>query len=217
YGAGARVPVIGGLALEAEGRYRHPLSGPELVPEGISSGFEVRVGLSYRAPKARFDTRPVPAPGIPLSRPLYAPRSVDAEAAYRLATAGRAIDAGGSYLGVRYRWGGNTPDTGFDCSGFIRYVYRQQGIELPRVSRDQARAGTPLPLDLSVLEPGDLMAFASHGREVDHIAIYAGDGRILHSSSSGGGVRYDDLHSQRGSWYVRHWVAARRVIAPSPL
>jgi hypothetical protein len=218
YGAGARVPLLGGLALEAEARHRKPLAkGPEFVPEGISSGLEARVGLSFRTGggRARLDTRPVPSAPRPL--PLPSTRPTSSEAAERHAVARRALDAGDDFLGVRYKWGGNTPSSGFDCSGFIRYVYRQQGVELPRVSRDQAVAGTSLPLDLAALEPGDLMAFASKGGRIDHIAIYAGDGRILHSSSSGGGVRYDDLHSQRGSWYLRHWVAATRVIRPSPL
>jgi cell wall-associated NlpC family hydrolase len=60
--------------------------------------------------------------------------------------------------------------------------------------------------------PGDIIAFASNGRDVDHTALYAGRGRIIHSSSSGRGVRYDDLYSQRGTWYVEHMVAVRRVL-----
>lgn len=215
YGAGARVPILGGLALESELRHRQPLAeGAEFVPEGISSGFEARLGLSFRtgggrSMRSRAPYRPRSMPRR-IGRPVGA--SSSAEAASRLAVAQRALDTGDNYLGIRYQWGGNTPDSGFDCSGFIRYVYRQHGIDLPRVSRDQAQAGYELPLDLAALEPGDLMVFASDGDVIDHIAIYAGDGRILHSSSSGGGVRYDDLNDRRGSWYVRHWVGARRVI-----
>ncbi len=216
FGAGGRLPLFWGLAAEGEGRYRRPLaSSPETVPEGISSGFEVRLGLSFRAgSRSRVDTRPAGrlAPVLPRSFPFASARPDDAEASARLAWARDALDTGDDFLGVKYAWGGNSPSSGFDCSGFIRYVYRRHGVDLPRVSRDQARAGVPLPLNLAALQPGDLMAFASRGSRIDHIAIYAGGGRILHSSSSGGGVRYDDLSTHRGSWYVNHWVAARRVI-----
>ncbi len=120
------------------------------------------------------------------------------------------VARGEDYLGVPYKWGGSNP-SGFDCSGFVQYIYRDQGVSLPRTSRQMAHAGAEVPADVSWLREGDLMLFASEGSRIDHVAIYAGNNQILHSSSSGNGVRYDDLGSRRGRWYVTHMVAARRV------
>ncbi|HEX6587554.1 MAG TPA: NlpC/P60 family protein, partial [Longimicrobiales bacterium] len=90
--------------------------------------------------------------------------------------------------------------------------YGRHGISLPRVSRDQAHAGRALPTSLAGIARGDLLFFAGDGRTVSHVGIYAGDGMMLHSSSSGRGVRYDDLRGSRGGWYVNHLVGVRRVI-----
>ena len=126
------------------------------------------------------------------------------------AAAAAALRTGDQYLGVPYVWGGSTPN-GFDCSGFVQYVYRKQGVELPRTSRQMASAGRSVPAFIDALEPGDLMLFEGSNGVISHVAMYAGDGRILHSSSSGNGVRYDDLSTQRGQYYVHHLVVARRV------
>lgn len=123
----------------------------------------------------------------------------------------RAIRTGDEYVGVPYKWGGNTPSEGFDCSGFVKYVFADVGVSLPRTSRQQARVGEWIPADVSVLRQGDLMFFASNGSRIDHVAMYAGNNRILHSSSSGGGVRYDDLDTRRGRWFADHLVTVRRV------
>lgn len=213
YGAGVRTPVTSWLTLDGEARYRQPLAaGMFDVPEEVGSGLEFRFGLSVRMSGRRPRVR-VPAPG-PLGRPVLATASAPAgsAAAARLRVARRTLDTADDYLGVHYTWGGSSPSEGFDCSGFVQYVFARNGVHLPRVSEDQARTGERLPLDLAVFEPGDLLAFASRGGRVDHIAIYAGDGRIIHSSASGDGVRIDDLYSQRGRWYLDHMVAARRVI-----
>lgn len=116
-------------------------------------------------------------------------------------------------VGTRYRYGGTSPTTGFDCSGFVRWVYSRQGIDLPRTTHGLATAGTRIPARRTELLPGDLLLFAGHGTRVTHVAIYAGDGRIIHASSGQGEVRYDDLDSARGRWFRRHVISARRVIA----
>jgi cell wall-associated NlpC family hydrolase len=115
------------------------------------------------------------------------------------------------YIGVPYRYGGTSPNSGFDCSGFVQYVYAIQGVDLPRTSRQMAGAGRSVEPSVRSLEVGDLMLFTQNGR-ISHVAIYAGNHRFIHSSSSGGGVRYDDLDTRRGKWFAEHMVAVRRVV-----
>ena len=131
-------------------------------------------------------------------------------------SARRVIAAADRYVGVRYRWGGTSPKTGFDCSGFVQYVYGREGVRLPRTSRQQAAAGIRRPTRWNAVAPGDLVMFANPGEAVSHVAFYVGGGRILHSSSSGGGVRYDDLGTRRGRWYRDRLVAVRRVSRDGP-
>lgn len=128
------------------------------------------------------------------------------------ASAAAILDTADDYLGVPYLWGGTTP-RGFDCSGFVQYVFRRHGVQVPRTSRQQAMVGQPVGVTLRGLRPGDLMFFASNGSRIDHVAIYAGNNEIIHSSSSGGGVGYDNLSSRRGAWFVNHHVATRRLLA----
>ena len=115
------------------------------------------------------------------------------------------------YLGVKYKWGGTSPTSGFDCSGYVQYVFAKHGVKLPRTSRAQAYAGSRVPLTFDDLRTGDLVMFAANGQPISHVAIYAGNRRIIHSTKSGAGVRYDDLMSSRGTWYRDNAVIARRV------
>lgn len=127
-------------------------------------------------------------------------------------TARRVLDSGEKFIGTPYVWGGSTP-RGFDCSGFVQYVYREHGVELPRTSRQMAHAGIAVAVRTASLAPGDLMLFSGSTSTISHVAIYAGNGRILHSSSSGHGVGYDRLDdTKRGRYFKSHFVAARRVI-----
>ncbi len=125
--------------------------------------------------------------------------------------ASRILQTANSYVGVKYVWGGNTPKQGFDCSGFTKYIFAKYGVTLPRTSREQSRSGAGIAADFRSLRPGDLMFFAEPGEAISHVAIYAGDGRIIHSSSSNGGVGYTDLNSG-GEWFYQYFVAARRVM-----
>jgi cell wall-associated NlpC family hydrolase len=128
------------------------------------------------------------------------------------ASAAKVLATGQRYVGTRYLYGGETPAEGFDCSGLVQYVFGRHGVSLPRTSRQQASAGRALPDGVASLQPGDLMLFSSKGRGVDHVAIYVGHNRILHSSAGAGGVLYDDLASPRGKWYVARHVESRRVL-----
>jgi cell wall-associated NlpC family hydrolase len=127
------------------------------------------------------------------------------------AEAARVLRTADAYVGTRYVWGGNTPSEGFDCSGFTKYIFAKYHVTLPRTAREQARAGQAVAADFGALRPGDLMMFAEPGQAISHVAIYAGDGRIIHSSSSGGGVGYTDLNAG-GDWFLLYFVAARRVL-----
>lgn len=126
-------------------------------------------------------------------------------------TAAVVLPTAHRYLGVKYVWGGESPRTGFDCSGFTQFVFERHGVRIPRTSRAQVAAGTPVPVSVSSLRPGDLIMFANPGKPISHVALYAGNKRIIHSTKSGGGVRYDDLSSRRGAWYRNHMVAVRRI------
>ncbi|HVX38169.1 MAG TPA: C40 family peptidase [Gemmatimonadaceae bacterium] len=127
------------------------------------------------------------------------------------AEAASILHTASEYVGVPYVWGGNTPRQGFDCSGFTKYIFAKYGIDLPRTSRGQAQVGEAIPADFRDLRPGDLMMFAEPGQAISHVAIYAGNGRIIHSSSSNGGVGYTDLNTG-GDWFVAYFVVARRVL-----
>ena len=115
------------------------------------------------------------------------------------------------YLGTRYRFGGTKPGA-FDCSGFVRYVFARHGVELPRTARDQAGAGHRIVVGPDSLRVGDLLFFRTKRGAASHVAIYAGGGRIIHASSGSRRVRYDDLASPRGRWFIERLTSVRRVL-----
>lgn len=109
-------------------------------------------------------------------------------------------------LGTPYRWGGSSPESGFDCSGLVGYVFRTIGIDLPRVSRAMAGEGTAVT-DRNSLAEGDLVFFGRRGR-VDHVGIYIGNGKFLHAPRTGRDVTVSDLST--GYWSQK-FLEARRL------
>ena len=111
------------------------------------------------------------------------------------------------FLGVPYRRGGNTAESGFDCSGFVRAMYEQTvGLVLPRRARDQAAATETI--ERKDLQPGDLVFFNTMRTKFSHVGIYLGDNKFIHSPKPGEQVRIDDM---RQAYWDRRFNGARRV------
>jgi len=211
YGIGV-APTLGSIAFETEARHRTPINwtgsssdGSVAVPT-TRTGWEYRIGFSIGF-GGKTTPRGIPSLPIPVG-----PGSSHRNEPVPTASATAVITTGDGYVGTRYTYGGSTPQSGFDCSGFVKFVFGRNGVTLPRTSRQQATTGKSLAAKLDGLRAGDLLFFSQSGDAVDHVAIYAGNDRILHSTSSGGGVRYDDLDSPRGKWFRDRLVAARRVL-----
>ena len=111
------------------------------------------------------------------------------------------------FLGVPCRRGGNSAETGFDCSGFVRAMYEQTvGLILPRNAAQQAKATEVI--DKKDLQPGDLVFFNTMRRAFSHVGIYVGDGKFIHAPRSGAQVRVEDMGA---SYWQRRFNGARRV------
>lgn len=209
YGAGASIPLGTSVSIQGEMRTRTQLGTNILTaPTEFTGGNEFRIGLDFRLGGKRSSgpSSRLPSTGGSGSSGTVWPAGNNAAGAAR-----RVVPRGERYVGVPYVWGGETPK-GFDCSGFVQYIYRAEGVELPRTSRQMAGSG--FGVSRNEMAVGDLMLFADDG-PISHVAIYAGNGRFIHSSSSGNGVRYDDLNSARGAWYRQNLVAVRRVATGS--
>mgnify|MGYP001058648391 CR=1 FL=1 len=112
-------------------------------------------------------------------------------------------------VGTPYRWGGNTPDGGFDCSGLVDYIYRTEAaIQLPRTSRAMAAGDGEKISRMAQLASGDLVFF-SIGGSISHVGVYVGKGRFVHAPDSGGTVRLDDLD---GPYWRSHFAYGKRLL-----
>jgi len=179
------------------------------VPQSITA--EEAAVLAAIAPPQTTDTPALPERGTLLAGDIN--RLLPAQA--RAASAASAGDGrvqgllqrALALLGTPYRWGGTSPDRGFDCSGLVGYVFRTAlGIDLPRVSREQAKTGE-LVADRAALAAGDLVFFGRKGR-VDHVGIYVGEGKFVHAPSRGKDVTVSSMDT--GYWSGK-FMSARRI------
>ena len=203
YGSGMALPMGRSFGMFAEWRWRMSKFVLPNAADAPSATNEARIGMSFRVGGG--------GGGAAIPVILSGEGGTVWEGAQSPSAArSRLISTAEEYVGTRYRRGGTSPSAGFDASGFVRFVFAQFGVILPRTSRDQARVGDRVQTDWHIIEPGDLLMFQDDGG-INHVAIYVGGNRIIHSSETGGGVRYDDLSSERGRWFLEHMVGARRV------
>ena len=214
-GMGAEWRPIPSAAFGVEAVYRFQDIGPRgFWRSGGSSlnsrdGVALSVGMSLTVGrKAR--ALPPPPPGPP-ARPSQPPQPPQPPLMI-IGSAAGVVNTALNALGTPYVWGG-TAANGFDCSGLIQWSYGQHGIRLPRMSRDQAHAGSEITPVLDALQPGDILLFAAQpGGGVTHVGMYVGEQKFIHSSNTG--VRLSRLEAQdpAGAWWVARWVGARRVL-----
>ncbi|MDD5175251.1 MAG: C40 family peptidase [Sterolibacterium sp.] len=123
--------------------------------------------------------------------------------------ANEAVSGALELVGIRYRRGGTSPETGFDCSGFVSHVFREGlGLILPHNARAMSKTGEAVKKD--ELQPGDLVFFNTMRRTFSHVGIYLGDHLFVHAPASGGEVRVEDM---RGSYWGKRFNGARRIAA----
>lgn len=167
----------------------------------IPAPLRVVTGSLLLALLAACSSTPRPAPPPPTAGPAAAAQR-DAFSATSVTI--RAL----GLVGTPYRYGGNTPDSGFDCSGLVTYVFADMlDLRLPRTSRELARVQGP-KIAPERLSTGDLVFFGS-GADVWHVGIYVGEGRFVHAPSTGGTVRLDALDNP---YWQRHYSGAKRVL-----
>ena len=124
-----------------------------------------------------------------------------------LAKVGELVLNAMAFLGIDYKYGGASPETGFDCSGLVSYVFSQAaGLVLPREAREISRVGEKITRD--ELQPGDLVFFNTLRRPFSHVGIYLGEHRFIHAPSRGGQVEIVDMS---GHYWQRRYDGARRI------
>lgn len=158
---------------------------------------------------------------LPLPRAAWSQVAAEAGDLAGNAGTGLTIPGGGraeellframSLIGTRYRAGGSSPETGFDCSGFVSYLFREvMGLKLPRSADEIWRNGVGAEVAQASLEAGDLVFYNTMRRPFSHVGVYVADGRFVHAPASGGVVRTENMGDR---YWARRWNGARRIEA----
>jgi cell wall-associated NlpC family hydrolase len=181
------------------GRYQEQLDAAHGLLGASAAPAATAAGASAAAPA------PVSAAALAADVQAVAPGAAMASAA------DRAVELAKAYLGDAYVWGGASPQTGFDCSGLVQYVYHQVGIELPRVTDQQFATGQVVGRD--ELRTGDVVFFRDATGYVHHEGLYLSDGRFLHAPSTGDVVKVSSLDEP---YFAQQFAGARRMSASAP-
>ena len=159
---------------------------------------------------------PVVAPAVPAATDAATPVAASAEPGLMRRVHDRASDmvvSAMNFIGVRYRRGGTSAETGFDCSGFTRHVFEVSlGLVLPRRADEQATMPGLVKVERNELKPGDLVFFNTMRRTFSHVGIYIGDNRFVHAPRSGKDVRTDDMSF---AYWAKRFNGARRAELPA--
>lgn len=153
-------------------------------------------------PQAEFQpqVRTQPSPQAAYQQPRYQAPAPRATSRKQLNPAREEIlKAAYRSLGIDYRWGGNTPREGFDCSGLTKFTHKNINLSIPRTALEQSKASRTIKRQ--ELKPGDMIFFRTSGKAVNHVGIYVGNGKFIHAASGGGKVTLDDL--RRAYWQQR--------------
>ncbi len=196
-------PARGPVRRAAAGLVR--LAAVLAVLGGVLAGTGCAPKRVLREPAA--DPGPAAPPPAPAPDPRTPPRAGGGTSPARALELGvQAAGVAHAQLGRPYRWGGEEPGTGFDCSGLVFFAFGAVGVDLPRVVREQERVGRPVRP--SELQPGDLVFFATRGSRSNHVGVFLGDQRFVHAPRAGKPVRLDSLDDP--FWQGR-WTGSRRV------
>ncbi len=209
-GVGYELLPLSFLVIRGEGRYLSMRPGTERGVE-LSAGLTIRLG-SGKAPSQRSYTeeRRMAAPSAGRVVDLAQAEGIERDKAELVSD---VVATATAAMGTPYQWGGTGANgSGFDCSGLIQYAYRQHGIALPRTSRDQARMGVEVEREMSKLAPGDILTFSNSGGPVTHVALYIGEGKIIHSATGGVQISLLSPTDSYGKWWYKRWVGVRRVV-----